>query len=115
MRKLFLVLLSAFSATCSAGESNNSVKSPGAVGYYASITSKNFPFYPANEISETEIDLQHSYVKAEYDEKGRLIVMTKYIKGTIFFVQKFEYSDNGDLVLAVLYDSESKELQRREY
>lgn len=41
--------------------------------------------------------------------------MTKYIKGTIFFVQKFEYSDKGDLVLAVLYDSESKELQRREY
>lgn len=115
MRKLFLVLLSAFSATHSAGENNNPVKSPGAVGYYTSITSKHFPFHPANEIVDTDIDLQHSYVKAEYDEKGRLIVMKKYIKGTIFFVQKFEYSDKGDPVLAVLYDSESKELQRREY
>lgn len=114
--KFMAMLLSCCAAVACVEDGNKSMKGvPGSVVYYASIISKGMPFLPVNKIGMDEVNDQHSYLKAEYDGEGRLIRVTKYIEGSIFFIENFNYDKKGRLKLVVLYDGGLKELQRIEY
>ena len=80
---------------CSCGDDKqmSSINLANSTMFYEGISGgKKLPFLPETSVSEKKAKELLSYVKATYDDNGRLLVLTKYVKGNVYFVQEIKYS-----------------------
>ncbi len=54
-----------------------------------------------------------SYLKATYDSNGRLVRLTKYWSGKMYFVQIISYDEAGDITKIIVKDAEGKVTDER--
>lgn len=60
--------------------------------YYVSFYGgKKLPLLPENRISKQDALTLTTYLKAEYDDQGKLRRLTKLISGNVWFVQETVY------------------------
>ena len=82
------------------------------VKYFSSFTgAKQLPILPDKEISQAEALSAASYLIAVYDIDGRLIKLTKYIDGEVFFIQVIEY--DGDSISNITITDNSGKITRK--
>jgi hypothetical protein len=75
-----------------------------AIAYYTSWGGYWHPIGLYQRITKEKADEMHAagqaYMVGEYDDKGRLVSATKFLKGEIFFSYNYSYHDNGRLKTA---------------
>lgn len=83
---------------------------------FANLTSfkeKGLPFVPYDEIENVD-GAQHSFLLANYDDKGRLVELSSFVENDLVFLQKIIYS--GDALKEVIkYNNAGKVTRRRVY
>lgn len=110
IRNTLILMLFPFLASCSQAESLTNKAYANKTIFFAEFAGKFLPFFPVEPISST-VGLD-TYVAAEYDADGRLIVMTKYNYGKIYFVQRISY-DGKDMAEITVENSEGKITRRK--
>jgi antitoxin component YwqK of YwqJK toxin-antitoxin module len=82
-----------FSAiSCNANDSGRQ----GGPYYFAKFIGYQIPFQPSEEISYEEAKKRNTYYVAHFDEEGRIVSFSKYLKGKLIFIDKYYY-DSGSL------------------
>jgi antitoxin component YwqK of YwqJK toxin-antitoxin module len=95
----------------------HSHKKTGGPYYYKSWVSYKLPYQPMDEITAKKAKSLTAYYIAFYDEQGRILSFTKYLKGVRDWSASYYYNDAGylqrqetlksDGTMSILYFDES--------
>jgi antitoxin component YwqK of YwqJK toxin-antitoxin module len=70
---------------------------PGGPYYYGGFANYKIPFQPIEELTLDETKLRESYYVAYFDNSGKIVSFTKYLKGEPEFSDKYTYTSTGSL------------------
>lgn len=85
-----------FICSCDGHEQMDNIELSNKTVFYENMSGgKQLPFFPVDPIPKNETEEALSYIKVKYDDMGRMINLTKYVKGGVYFVQKITYSGSS--------------------
>ena len=70
---------------------------PGTPYYYGTWTGYHIPLKPSHPLTYEAAMKRTAYYVGYYDDQGRLVSFTEYVKGEILFSSKYYYRDSDIL------------------
>lgn len=83
--------------------------------FFVSYSGVKLPLKLVNEITGDSLANRNTYYRASYDQENRLSVCQKIVYGEVESEHRYEYNDNGALILAqITEDDETREIHFNE-
>ncbi|WP_445357760.1 DUF6156 family protein [Microbulbifer sp. ANSA002] len=97
-----------FAIGCQAEMSDSENKMSDKV-YFSSFSGYSIPLNLIGEITKDEAASLDSYYVAYFDDKGVLLSVEKYFRGSLFFKHDYFYHKNGSLKESRVVNADGKE------
>ncbi len=68
--------------------------------YFVTYSGVKLPLRLVNPLEAAELDNRNTYFRAEYDNRGRLIAVEKFVYGEVELAHRYDYHENGALKAA---------------
>jgi hypothetical protein len=68
--------------------------------YFTTYSGVKLPLRLVNPLEEAELENRNTYIRASFDECGRIISLEKMVYGEIELAHRYEYDENGALTTA---------------
>lgn len=76
--------------------------------YFVTYSGVKLPLKLVNPLEEAELGNRNTFIRAQFDEHGRIVALDKMVYGEIELAHQYEYDESGALTTAhVTMDGET--------